>query len=79
VFESINFQLLLQAPEPAGREASPSAGMIDSQSVKPIGSGGPGGYDAARKVKGSKGHIVTDSCILAVSVGAVLGSHPSAR
>jgi hypothetical protein len=32
-------------------------GVIDSQSVKPIGSGGPGGYDAARKVKGSKRHM----------------------
>jgi transposase len=34
LFEKINFELLLQAREAAGREASPSAGVIDSQSVK---------------------------------------------
>ena len=34
LFEKINFALLLQAREAAGREASPSAGVIDSQSVK---------------------------------------------
>jgi len=33
-FERINFELLLQAREAAGREPSPSAGVIDSQSVK---------------------------------------------
>src|SRR3954454_10573422 len=34
LFEKINFELLLRAREAAGREASPSAGVIDSQSVK---------------------------------------------
>src|SRR6516165_5749664 len=34
LFEKINFELLLQVREAAGREASPSAGVIDSQSVK---------------------------------------------
>src|SRR5712675_1954051 len=34
LFETINFALLLEAREAAGREASPSAGVIDSQSVK---------------------------------------------
>jgi putative transposase len=40
LFETINFELLLQVCEAAGREASPSAGVIASQSVKTIESGG---------------------------------------
>jgi transposase len=63
--ERIHFTLFVQVRELAGKEASPTAAIIDSQSVKSAERGGaeidPIGYDAGKKVKGIKRHILVDT------------------
>ncbi len=61
LWDHINQKLVMQVREVEGRDASPTARIMDRQSVKTIEAGGPCCYDARKKIEGRKRHILTDT------------------
>lgn len=70
LWDRINQALVRRLRRKQGRKSVPSAGIVDSQSAQTTESGGPRGFDMAKKVKGRKRHLVTDTegCVLALLV-----------
>ena len=66
-----------------GKQEQPSAAVLDAQSTRISPQGGESGFDAGKKVKGRKRHLIVDTLglVLAVSVTAASvqdrdGAHP---
>ena len=73
LFETINHHLVMLDRERVGGQASPSAAVIDSQTVKTAEAGGPRGWDAGKKTKVHKSHAMVDSDGRALAIQA----HPA--
>jgi transposase len=70
LFRTIHDIALMEDRMCQGREASPRAGIADSQTVKAPAPGGRRSFDAGKKVVGRKRHVVvdTDGRLLAVNL-----------
>ena len=76
VTEKLLAVLRVKARVAQGREAEPSAGVLDSQSVKGADTVGKTsrGYDAGKKINGRKRFIVTDTAGLLITVAVLAAS-----
>jgi putative transposase len=74
VFEQLHDRLRAQWRERLGKHAVPTAAILDSQSTRISPQGGESGYDAGKKVKGRKRHLLVDTLGLLLSVTVTAAS-----
>lgn len=68
LWEQLNDTLRRQVRQAEGKAPEPTAAIIDSQSVKATRTSGLRGYDAGKKVKGTKRHLLVDTVGLLLCV-----------
>jgi len=76
LLRTINNMMVMAAREREGWEASPTAGVGDSQSVKITESGAIRGCDTGKNIHGRKRHIVVDTISLMVGLGVYSANIP---
>jgi transposase len=67
-WEALNARLRAQVRAEEGKRCRPTAAILDSQSVKSDPHGGAVGYDAAKRIKGRKRHILVDTLGLMLGI-----------
>lgn len=73
-WQAIHDSLRTKVRERAGKAATATAGMLDSQSVKTGTVSGERGYDAAKKTNGRKRHLLVDTLGLIIAIVITMGS-----
>ena len=76
VWESLNARLRASVRKQAGKRSRPTACILDSQTVRSADHGGKVGYDAAKKTKGRKRHLLVDTWGLIWGVGITAANTP---
>lgn len=76
IWEAINARLRAHTRGKEGKRSRPTAAILDSQSVKSDPHGGTVGYDAAKRIKGRKRHLLVDTLGLVLGVLVTPASTP---